>query len=111
MVAYVVRRLIAIVVMLFAISLFTFLIFFGMPSNPARLTCGKICTPERIEQNRHALGYDRPVAVQYGDFLKGLVVARNFPDDARLQRTHPELITHCQAPCLGYSPTQQTTIN
>ena len=111
MVAYVVRRLIAIVVMLFAISLLTFVIFFGMPSNPARLTCGKICTPERIEQNRHALGYDRPVAVQYGDFLKGLVTERNFPDDAGLQRLHPELVTHCQAPCLGYSPSQQTTIN
>ncbi len=108
---YAVRRTVAIVVMLFAISIATFLLFFAIPRDPARLTCGKVCTPETLRVNRHALGYDRPLAVQYGDFLKGLVSDRNFPDDKQLQRTHPELITHCHAPCLGYSPSQQTTIN
>ncbi len=111
MLAYVVRRTIAIVIMLFAISVLTYLLFFAIPRDPARLTCGKVCTPELISQNRHALGLDRSIAVQYGDFLKGLVVSRDFPDDAELARTHPELIIHCHAPCLGYSPSQQTTIN
>jgi peptide/nickel transport system permease protein len=109
--AYVVRRLISIVIMLFAISVFTYVLFFAIPRDPARLTCGKTCTPELINQNRRALGLDRSIAVQYGEFLKGLVVSRDFPDDARLARAHPELITHCHAPCLGYSPSQQTTIN
>jgi peptide/nickel transport system permease protein len=111
MLQYVLRRTIAIVVMLFAISIVTFLVFFAIPRDPAGLTCGKICTPATVSVNRHALGYDRPFFVQYGDFLKGLVVERNFPDDKQLQRTHPELITHCKAPCLGYSPSRQTTIN
>jgi peptide/nickel transport system permease protein len=111
MFAYVVRRCAAIVVMLIAVSLLTYVLFFAIPRDPARLTCGKVCTPELISQNRQALGLDRSVAVQYGDFLKGLFVSRDFPDDAELKRTHPELITHCHAPCLGYSPSQQTTIN
>jgi peptide/nickel transport system permease protein len=107
----VLRRVIAIVIMLFAISIVTFLLFFAIPRDPARLTCGKVCTPELIAQNRHTLGYDRSVADQYGAFLKGLVVSRDFPDDPQLKRTHPQLITHCRAPCLGYSPSQQTTVN
>jgi peptide/nickel transport system permease protein len=108
---YVLRRVTAIVVMLFAISIVTFLLFFAIPRDPARLTCGKVCTPQLIAQNRHTLGYDRSVPAQYGAFLKGLLVSRNFPDDPQLERTHPELITHCHAPCLGYSPSQQTTVN
>lgn len=111
MIRYVVRRSIAIVLMLLAVSALTYALFFAMPHDPARLTCGKVCTPELISQNRQALGLDRSIAVQYGEFLRGLFVSRNFPDDARLARTHPELITHCHAPCLGYSPSQQTTIN
>jgi len=107
----VLRRVIAIVIMLFAISIVTFLLFFAIPRDPARLTCGKVCTPQLIAQNRHTLGYDRSVATQYRAFLKGLVVSRDFPDDPQLKRTHPELITHCRAPCLGYSPSQQTTVN
>jgi peptide/nickel transport system permease protein len=111
MFGYVVRRTIAIVVMLFAISVVTFVLFLAIPRDPARLTCGKVCTPGLVNKNRHALGYDRPLVVQYVDAFKGLVVDRSFPDDARLERTHPEVITHCRAPCLGYSPSRQTTIN
>lgn len=97
--------------MLLAVSALTYGLFFAMPHDPARLTCGKVCTPKLISQNRQALGLDRSIAVQYGVFLRGLFVSRSFPEDAQLARTHPELITHCHAPCLGYSPSQQTTIN
>jgi peptide/nickel transport system permease protein len=109
--AYVVRRVIAIVLMLFAISIVTYLLFYAIPGDPARLTCGRSCTPELINQNRQALGLDRSITVQYGHFLHGLVAGRDFPDDPELARTHPEFITHCNAPCLGYSPSRQTTVN
>lgn len=111
MIAYAVRRLAAIVLMLFAISIVTYLLFYAIPRDPARLTCGKSCTPELINQNRQALGLDRSITVQYGRFLHGLVAGRDFPDDPELGRTHPEFITHCNAPCLGYSPSRQTTVN
>ena len=111
MLEYVIRRTVAIALMLLAISIITFLLFFAIPRDPARLTCGKNCTPALLKINRHVLGYDKPISTQYFDFLKGLVTERNFPDDPQLARTHPQNIVHCSAPCLGYSPSQQTTIN
>ena len=81
----------------------TFLLFFAAPEDPARLTCGKNCTPAVIEGNRKALGYDKPLAVQYAKFLQGIFVDRKYPDDPALQAASPEIVTTCQAPCLGYS--------
>ncbi|MEI2649506.1 MAG: ABC transporter permease [Dermatophilaceae bacterium] len=100
---YIIRRLISVVVMLLIISMATFLLFFAAPEDPARLTCGKNCTPAVIEGNRKALGYDKPLPVQYGKFIQGLFVDRKFPDDPELQAKSPEIVTTCQAPCLGYS--------
>ena len=96
--------------MLLAMSIVTFLIFYATPTNPGRLTCGKTCTPTVIHNNNHLLGFDRPLQVQYWDFLKGLFVERNFPDDDHLAKTHPELVTKCDAPCLGYSPYRNSLI-
>ncbi len=111
MIAYIIRRLFAAVIMLLLITLVTFILFFATPVNPGQLTCGKNCTPALIEQNNKALGYDKPVVVQWADFVKGVVVGRDFPDDKRLAKTHPELIAHCSAPCLGYSPMAAETVN
>ena len=100
---YIVRRLISVVAMLIVISITTFLIFFASPIDPATLTCAKNCTPAVIEGNRVKLGFDKPIPVQYLNFVKGLFVSRDFPDDPELKATHPELIYKCEAPCLGYS--------
>ena len=100
---YILRRLISVVLMLVVISITTFLIFYAGPTDPARLTCAKNCTAATIEGNRKALGFDKPIAVQYTSFLKGLVRDRDFPDDPELKKTHPENVTTCSAPCLGYS--------
>ncbi len=108
---YVLRRLLSVVVMLFLITATTFALFFASPIDPARYTCGKNCTSIILEGNRKALGYDQPVAVQYGKFVAGLFVGRTFPDNAQLQSEHPEQNVSCPAPCLGYSPAQHRTIN
>lgn len=100
---YILRRLVSVVGMLILISITTFLLFFAAPGDPARLTCGKNCTPATIEANRKALGYDKPLYVQYGKFVQGLFVDRKFPDDPVLQKAAPDLVTVCDAPCLGYS--------
>src|SRR5664280_1301967 len=97
--------------MLFLITGTTFLLFFAGPSDPARYTCARNCTPAILEGNRKALGYDQPVYVQYEKFISGLLVGRDFPDNAALRASHPEQIVHCPAPCMGYSPTTNQTIN
>lgn len=100
---FIIRRLVTAIVMLVVISLATFLLFFAAPEDPARLTCAKNCTPAVIEGNRKFMGFDKPVMTQYGEFLTGIVKGRDYPSDPELRRTHPELVAHCSAPCLGYS--------
>ena len=104
MLYYIIRRSIAAFIMLAIISIVTFGMFYAGPTDPARLTCGKNCTPASIEANRRFLGLDKPVTVQYANFVKGLVSERTFPDDPVFAKNNPDKITHCPAPCLGYSP-------
>lgn len=108
---YILRRLASVIAMVFLITATTFALFYASPIDPARYTCGKNCTPTILEGNRKALGYDEPVLVQYGKFVSGLVVGRDFPNDDELRAARPEQVVPCPAPCLGYSPSQHRTIN
>ena len=110
MLFYAIRRTIGAVLMLVVMSMVTFAIFFLTPTDPARLTCGKNCTPQGISTNRHYLGWDKPIYTQYSEFVKGLFVGRDFPDNAALKKANPSAITHCAAPCLGYSPLRNSLI-
>ena len=107
---YIVRRLISVVVMLLIISMTTFLIFFASPVDPASLTCAKNCTPTIIEGNRKLLGFDKPITEQYATWVKGLFVARDFPDDPALKASNPQAVYTCAAPCLGYSQRQAKSV-
>ena len=103
MFAYLVRRVIGMVLLLFLLSVAVFFLFNMLPGDPARLTCGKACTPSIIEANRHRLGLDEPVVTQYTKFLSGIFVGRTFSPDS------PEPI-RCDAPCLGYSFTRHEEV-
>jgi len=94
--AYLVRRVLGMLVLLFLLSISVFFLFNLLPGDPARLTCGKACTPAIIEANRHRLGLDEPPLTQYVKFVSGIFVGRTFSPDS------PEPIV-CDAPCLGYS--------
>jgi peptide/nickel transport system permease protein len=100
--AYIVRRLIAMVLMLIALSMITFLLFNALPADPARLTCGKACTPQVIEANRHRLGLDKPLHEQYGAFVKGIFAGRTYGSGTQT--------FECDTPCLGYSFRKQAEV-
>ncbi len=103
MFAYLVRRVLGMVVLLFLLSVTVFVLFNLLPGDPARLTCGRACTPAIIAANRHRLGLDQPVVTQYINFAKGLFVGRTFSEDS------PQPIV-CHAPCLGYSYNQHEQV-
>jgi peptide/nickel transport system permease protein len=103
MVGYLVRRVLGMVLLLFLLSVAVFFLFNLLPGDPARLTCGKACTPAIIEANRHRLGLDEPVLVQYEKFVGGILFGRTFSPDS------PEPIK-CDAPCLGYSFTRHEEV-
>jgi peptide/nickel transport system permease protein len=95
MLRFLVRRLIAMVVLLVATSIVTFALFTLGPSDPAADACGKSCTPERIAQGRIALGLDKPLLTQYLQYMKGLAMGREMgPPSGRY---------HCNWPCFGRS--------
>ena len=96
MFAYLVRRVLGMAVLLFLLSVTVFVLFNLLPGDPARLTCGRACTPAIIAANRHRLGLDQPVLTQYTNFVKGIFFGRTFSEDS------PQPIV-CNAPCLGYS--------
>ena len=77
MLNYLLRRLLWSVVVFLAATLVTFLIFFATGSDPAARMAGKNATPADVLRTKHDLGLDRALPLQYGSFLKRLVVDRS----------------------------------
>jgi peptide/nickel transport system permease protein len=76
--AFVVRRLTSMVLVLFAISVLVFVIFFAIPGiDPSRQMAGRNPTPETIKAIKHEFGLDKPLPVQYVLVMKHLVVTRD----------------------------------
>ena len=98
-------------VLILALTFFTYVLFFAVPSDPAKQACGKNCNEEQIEQTRVALGYDKPWVNQWTDFLQGVVQGRQYPADEELRANNPQLVTDCEAPCMGFSFVNQKTVN
>jgi peptide/nickel transport system permease protein len=72
---YIVRRLLWVVVLLFLVSLLTFVVFYVFPTaDPAQLRAGRQPNPQLVEQIRHRLGLDQPWYVQYFRYMKALVL-------------------------------------
>ncbi len=65
------RRLGAALFTLCALILLTFLVYWALPSQPARFVYpyAQSLTSYQVEQGNHLLGLDRPKPVQYGDYL------------------------------------------
>ncbi|MFD7921198.1 ABC transporter permease [Streptomyces sp. NPDC059740] len=91
MLRFLFRRSLGALVILVLISAFTFFLFFAAPRDPALTACGSHCNAQSLALIHHNLGLDRPVPVQYWEFMKGIFVGRQFS------------LGPCPAPCFGYS--------
>ncbi len=79
MLFYLARRLGWALLVMLAVTLVTFVIFYKLPSgDPALRFVGKQPTPESIALVRHNLGLDKPFYVQYAKFLKAIVTGDEF---------------------------------
>jgi peptide/nickel transport system permease protein len=71
---YLVRRTLFMLLVLWVISVLTFLIFVKLPpGDPARRLAGRAGTPEVIELIQERLGLNDKLTTQYARFAKGLV--------------------------------------
>jgi peptide/nickel transport system permease protein len=76
--AFIIRRLFGLIVVLFAISVLTFLIFFATPGvDPSRQLAGRNPTPETVAAIKHEFGLDRPLPVRYALMMKRLFISRD----------------------------------
>jgi peptide/nickel transport system permease protein len=100
--AYVIRRVISAVIVLFVVSLMVFAIFYLVPralgTSPEGLASryvGRNVTEETVHATAERLGFYDPFYQQYGHWVKGLVAGEDYDTGAG--------VDHCPAPCLGYS--------
>ena len=73
--AYIAKRLLALIPVLFGLTLIVFLIMALIPGDPARAILGAYATPENLERLNRQLGLDRSMPEQYviwlGNLLQG----------------------------------------
>ncbi len=102
MIYFIIRRLILAVFLLLLVSMITFAIFFLVPRLAGQTAyqlaaqyVGRNPIPSEIHAVEVKLGLDAPIYLQYGRFVKGIVVGvhyNNGPD-----------VSYCPFPCFGYS--------
>ena len=109
MLAYIIRRLIGAVILLFVVSLATFAIFFLVPrlagatvDDMASRYVGKTADAATIHAMAEKLGFTQPLYEQYWTFVKAIFAGADYS-------TGPTTV-HCPAPCLGYSYIKQTPV-
>ena len=89
MFAYIVRRILQAIAVVFVISIVVFILVRCLPGDPIEMYVSQAglteITPEMIEEIRHDKGLDRPWVVQYVDWLGqmlrgdfGVSIMRNF---------------------------------
>jgi peptide/nickel transport system permease protein len=72
--AFILRRLLGMVLVLFLVSLLVFVIFIVVPGgDPASRMAGKNPTRQNVINIRHKWGFDRPFYVQYYEMMKKAV--------------------------------------
>ena len=78
MLRFAARRLVSMVLVLFAISVLVFLIFFATPGvDPAARIAGRNADQATLQAVRKDFGLDRPMPVQYALMMKKLFVTRD----------------------------------
>ncbi|MFC7796150.1 ABC transporter permease [Streptomyces cinereoruber] len=103
MTRFVLKRLAGAALVLLALSVLVYGLFYLAPGDPARLACGERCNPQQIAQVREQLGLNDSVLAQYLHFLQGVFTGRDYSTGTS--------VVHCDAPCLGlsYQSDQQVT--
>jgi len=91
---FIVRRVLWLIVVLFAISVLVFLIFFATPGvDPARQMAGRNPTAETIRNIKHEFGLDRPLPVRYGLMMKHIFISRDLISYGSHTKVIPEILS------------------
>ena len=93
MTRFLVRRFITSVLVLVGVSVFTFLMLHLVPGDPVHALAGKMgSSPEKLEKLRLEMGLDKPLPVQYFNYVKK-VLRGNFGNSLKNNRPVWDSIT------------------
>jgi ABC-type dipeptide/oligopeptide/nickel transport system permease component len=73
MISYIIRRILGSLVVLFGITVITFVLIYAIPADPARLIVGPKAPMSVVLAVRHQLGLDQPIYVQYYRYMVRLL--------------------------------------
>jgi len=94
---FILKRLIQAIPVLFLVTIIVFSMMFILPGCPARTMLGEEASPEEVANLRRAMGLDRPVVVQYVEWVGNLLqgdFGRSLQDG---RQVFPTLITRLPA--------------
>lgn len=69
---FILNRILSGIVVIFGISIFSFLLIHFIPGDPVKIMLGMNATPEQVEKLTHHLGLDKPLLVQYGQYMSNI---------------------------------------
>jgi peptide/nickel transport system permease protein len=102
MIIFVIRRLVSTVFLLLLVSIITFAIFFLIPRLAGQTAyqlaaqyVGRNPIPSEIRAVEAKLGLNDPLYLQYGRYIKGIVVGIHYNSGTD--------VSYCPFPCFGYS--------
>jgi peptide/nickel transport system permease protein len=108
MVAYILRRLLQSVFVIFGVACVTFLVLRLVPGDPARLMVPPGTSEKVVDSLRQELGTDQPLIVQFGRFLGGLLQG-DLGDSFRQGRPVLELVLDALPATLALATTTMLT--
>jgi peptide/nickel transport system permease protein len=73
MIGYLLRRVLASIPVMGVVALFVFLLLRLTPGDPAAILAGDNATPEQLDHIRTSLGLNRPIYVQFFDWINQLL--------------------------------------
>lgn len=88
---YILKRVLHMIPVLLCIIVLIFFMIRLIPGNPAELILGDRATPEKIAALERRMGIDKPIAAQFGIYLKQ-IASLDFGDSIKYQRPVWELI-------------------
>ena len=86
MLKFTLKRAAYLVLVLIGVSFLVFLLLYMTPGDPVRMMLGESATPEAQEELREEMGLDDPFLVQYGRYMKNIIVHQDLGTSYTTQR-------------------------
>ena len=105
MLKFIVKRIVMLVPILLAVSIFLFILMSFTPGDPAKLILGMNATDEKVEELRTEMGLEDPLPVRYLQYIKGVftrfdlgtsyITGRSVTEEVRERLPYTLLLAFC----------------